>query len=178
MDVTDTTQPLFRRLKQARKDKGLTQSELAAQAGCTQSALSMMETGKVDAIARPTLEKVAEILGVPLGEDAAAKAPSASCFPSGSCCPNGDCPSNVPFVSGGELAFWPRRQPTPSGRYCAYCGEVLEHTCRKCGAPVTDGAFCPQCGEPRVLPPAELPADLAEWAARRRREIADWRSLL
>jgi hypothetical protein len=96
-----------------------------------------------------------------------------------SICPNGDCPSNVPFVVDGELIFWPRRQPTPGGRHCAFCGEVLERQCRSCGAPVTEGACCPQCGTAHVpTSPAAGAGDATAWAEQRRRELAEWRALL
>lgn len=175
-----TLLPLHRRLRDARRAKGLTQSALAAQAGCKQSALSMMESGRMEALARGTIEKIAGLLEVSLdpGAGAGTAAPAA---PSAgrAVCPNGECPSNVPFVVNGELVFWPRRQPAPGGRHCAFCGEVLERQCRQCGAPVTAGACCPQCGTAHVLPPpAAAAGDMAAWADTRRKELAEWRALL
>ncbi|MDD5705349.1 MAG: helix-turn-helix transcriptional regulator [Kiritimatiellae bacterium] len=169
--------PLCRRLRDARRAKGMTQSELAGQVGCQQSAISMLEAGRMEALARPTVEKMAALLGVDLDTEPARDAlPSATGSGRGFC-PNGDCPSNVPFAIGGELIFWPRRQPVEGGRHCAFCGEVLERVCRQCGAPATEGACCATCGTPRVPPPPLGDSDLDHWAETRRRCIADWRAL-
>jgi len=180
MPPDPTSLPLHRRLRDARRAQGLTQSALAAQAGCKQSALSMMESGRMEALARGTIEKIAAVLDVPLDPETAPAAAAAAAPASGRAfCPNGECPSNVPFAVDGEILFWPRRQPSPGGRHCAYCGEVLERQCRTCGAPVTDGACCPQCGTAHVPPPPSAGVgDAAAWAAARRRELAEWRALL
>lgn len=152
---------------------GMTQAVLAEKAGCTQSAVCMMERGKLDAIARPTLEKLASILGVKLPEEVAEAGVAAATL-GPACCPNPDCPSNVPVSINGETVLWPRLQK--DAKYCVYCGEVLEHSCRKCSAPISEGAFCPECGEARVPAPAD--SHTAEWVEGRRREIAEWRSLI
>jgi len=134
----------------------------------------------MEALARGTIEKIAAVLDVPLDPETAPAAAAAAAPASGRAfCPNGECPSNVPFAVDGEILFWPRRQPSPGGRHCAYCGEVLERQCRSCGAPVTDGACCPQCGTAHVPPPPSAGVgDAAAWAAARRRELAEWRALL
>jgi transcriptional regulator with XRE-family HTH domain len=180
MDARDSTSlPLFRRLRDARRAKGLTQCALAEQAGCKQSALSMMESGRMEALAHGTIVKIAEILGVviePVPAGAGHAVPAVP--PAGrSICPSFDCPSNVPFVVNGEVIFWPRRQPTATGRHCVFCGEVLAQACRRCGAPITEGACCPECGAVHVLPPEAGTNDIEQWAERRRRQIADWRAL-
>ena len=175
MDGQDTSLPLYKRLASARRAQCIAQSALAKQAGCTQAAVSMMERGKPDALSRETVVKIAEILKVELDAPAApAVAPPAA---GAAICPNGDCPSNVPFAVGGQLAFWPKNQPA-GAKYCAFCGEVLEHACPNCGAPIGAGAFCPKCGSPFVMPPAGEIADPAAWAAARRREIAELKALL
>jgi transcriptional regulator with XRE-family HTH domain len=172
--------PLHRRLRDARRARGITQSSLARQVGCRQSAVSMLESGRMEAVARPTLEKIAKLLDVPLDAGAAAEAPSPPPAPARGrgYCPNGDCPANVPFAVGGELIFWPRRQPADGGRHCVWCGEVLESACRQCGAPVTEGACCPACGAPRIPPPAGVDGDPESWAEARRRQLAALRALL
>ena len=53
------------RIQQAREERGLTQEELAARLGCTQSALSNYELGK-RRLYLAGLEKIAQILGKPL----------------------------------------------------------------------------------------------------------------
>lgn len=52
-------------IQQAREERGLTQEELAARLGCTQSALSNYELGK-RRLYLAGLEQVARILGKPL----------------------------------------------------------------------------------------------------------------
>ncbi len=175
MDDQDKTLPLHKRLASARRAQGIAQSALAKQAGCTQAAVSMMENGKVDALSRETIVKIAEILKVELDNSAA---PAVAVPVVGAAvCPNGDCPSNVPFAVGGQLVFWPKSQPS-GAKFCAFCGEVLEHACPNCGAPIGEGAFCRTCGSPLVMPPAGDIADAAAWAAARRREIAELKALL
>ena len=176
MNEPVTMQPLFKRLASARRAQGIPQSALAKQAGCAQAAVSMMENGKPDALSRETIAKIASILKVDLDEEASSSSPASAAGLA--VCPNGDCPSNVPFAVNGAVAFWPKKQPSPGAKYCAYCGEVLEHACSNCGAPIGEGAFCQTCGAPHVMPPAEEIADPAAWAAARRREIAELKALL
>lgn len=54
-----------KRIQQAREERSLTQEELAARLGCTQSALSNYELGK-RRLYLAGLEEVAQILGKPL----------------------------------------------------------------------------------------------------------------
>jgi len=166
-----------RQLARARREKGMTQSALAQAVACKQSAISMLESGQGEKLSHETVAKIAALLGVPC-EPESTGTPAAK-GAGGGYCPSAACFSNVPYAVADDLLFWPRPQPAPSdGRHCAYCGELLERLCPHCGAGVTDGACCPACGGARVtntLPPG---TDLAPWAAQRRREIAEWRSLL
>ena len=112
------------RLRDARRGKRLSQAALAREAGCTQSAISMMELGRSDAVARETLLKIAAILDVPLDQAAVAAggaaAPRRAVAPR-LCCPQAECPSNVPFAVGESLSFWSGRQPEGhNGPYCAF----------------------------------------------------------
>ena len=175
MNEQDKSLPLYTRLAVARRSQGIAQSALAKQAGCAQAAISMMENGKADALSRETIAKIAAILKVEInGEGEAAQPIAASGF---AVCPNGDCPSNIPFAVNGTVAFWPKGQPS-GAKFCAYCGEVLEHACSNCGAPIGEGAFCQKCGAPHVMPPAGDIADPVAWAAARRRELAELRALV
>jgi hypothetical protein len=133
----------------------------------------------MEALAQGTIAKIAEILGVVIDPVAAGSVQTTPAVPpvGRSICPSADCPSNIPFVVNGEVIFWPRRQPAASGRHCVFCGEVLAQVCRRCGVAVTEGACCPECGTAHVLPPGVGPSDLEQWAAQRRRLIADWRAL-
>jgi len=168
-----------RRLAQARREKEMTQSALAQRVGCKQSAISMLESGQAEKVSKETVEKIAKLLDVPL-EASSASASAAQPPLSGASgyCPSAACPSNVPYTVQGELFFWPRLQPLSAGARCVFCGELLEARCPQCGAPVTDGACCPQCGAARVTNTVGTDSVPDAWAERRRREIADWKSLL
>lgn len=156
----------------------MTQAELARQVGCQQSAVSMMESGRLTALARETLERIAGELGVPF-EDPAASTVNTGVEGCGQAhCPEPECPSNVPFVVNGALVLWPTVQPVPGGRHCACCGELLAWRCRRCGAPVVTGACCLSCGTAYVPAPATVGSDVESWATSRRQQIADWRALL
>lgn len=176
------TPELATRLRDARRAKGLSQAALAREAGCTQSAVSMMEMGRPDALARETLLKLALLLDVPLGaaDEPATEEKTPQILSGRVCCPQAECPSNIPFAAGRTVVFWPRRQPTGhSGSYCAYCGEVLLVACPGCDAPLSEGGHCGKCGASYVNPPGDI-ADVSatDWAAERRRQLAEWRALL
>ena len=166
-----------RQLARARRDKGLTQSMLAQTVGCKQSAISMLESGQSEKLSQETVEKIAALLGVPVESPAPHSMPAAASGAFGYC-PNADCYSNVPYVVQNELFFWPRLHSLALGNRCVFCGELLESTCHQCGAPVAEGACCSTCGTPRVTNTiaADVPAET--WAAKRRRDIAEWKALL
>ena len=171
---------LCRQLAKARREKGMTQSALAEAVGCKQSAISMLEAGQSAKVAQETVAKIAALVGVALepaaepGAAAALRPPRAPAF-----CPNAQCYSNVPYVVNGELLFWPRPQPAAADpKHCAVCGELLEHRCPHCGAPLSEGACCPACGGARVTNTLPPETDAEAWAEARRRDIAGWRTLL
>jgi len=169
-----------RRLAQARREKGLTQSTLALEVGCKQSAISMLESGQPGKLSAESVGKLAERLGVDLSAVAGA-APGPPPVPpgAGGYCPNALCPSNVPYMVEERLLFWPRAQGGASGGRCVYCGDVLETHCPECGVSVImGGATCGACGAARVtdtLPPG---TDRGAWLRERRRELAEWRRLI
>ncbi len=150
----------------------MTQSALASAAGCRQSAVSMMERGREDALSYATLEKIAELLGVELPADFA---PVASHYPVTGAgrgyCPAFDCPSNSPYVVGGELFLLPSLDS--GGKYCRYCGELLEFRCPGCGSPVGDGACCVLCGAAYVSSEGLDIADPLSWADKQRSRIRE-----
>ncbi len=162
----DPSLPLHRRIRAVRRRLGLTQAALAERVGCMQSAISMLENGRLEVLSRATLEK----LGAELGLELPAEVASAG---GGGLCPNGDCPSVLPYRVGGEWLGLPRGQR--EGRHCTLCGEVLVADCGRCGTAVRRGAACcGHCGRPYVLllPPA-LGADAAEAWADGRRVLAE-----
>ncbi|MCL1887651.1 MAG: helix-turn-helix domain-containing protein [Kiritimatiellaeota bacterium] len=169
------TPSLQNQIRDARRQHGLTQAELARQAGCTQSALSMYESGQDSALAAETLRKIAGLLGVALKKEEAPAEPSAP--PRRAFCPNLQCPAAFPYFAGDELLARPRFYG--HARHCPHCGEFLEAACPHCRAPLGEnlGACCAACGKPLVL--ATLPGDVSprEWLRERRTEAAWWREV-
>ena len=183
--MSNVSKELCLRFAEARRAKGLRQTEVAAQVGCTQSAHSMFKSGQPTKLSEETVRKLSDVLGVPLQE---ASLPSGVQVPSGSCeqqivihgfCPNCHCPSNVPYVVGERLFYRPSRKvaaPT-GGMRCVQCGELLEMRCPTCGAPLNDGACCAACGAAYVTPSVADGIDFTAYAQARRAEIVQFRDL-
>lgn len=157
--VINLSPEICRQLKAARLAAGLSQSRLAAEFGCKQSAISMVEQGDGTKLNEDVLQKIAKKFGVelkPAPETAvpiiARPALQVAPGPRMAYCPNALCPSHVTyFVDGRRLLKPDRAQQDPvGGRFCAVCGEILERSCPNCGAPVHEGAICSHCGEPYV----------------------------
>ena len=146
---------ICRRMCEARREAGLSQSLLAAEVGCKQSALSMFEQGDGTKLNDETIEKLAEKFGISLKEKSS-RVSCAEVFPARekgtAFCPNPDCPGNHGYSAGAEFFFRPERnaQDPVGGRFCALCGEVLEVRCPSCGAELHDGGVCSFCGKPYV----------------------------
>ena len=116
--------PFFGQVRRRRRSEGLTQSELAGEVGCTQSAVSMFESGRLDALSAETQHRIAKRLGLEppaeraggSGSDAVKRAQTVCKY-----CPVDDCPSNVPYAVRGALHFKPSLMEavadTPT--YCA-----------------------------------------------------------
>ena len=139
----------------ARREAGLSQTELAAEIGCKQSALSPFERGDGTKLSDAAIKKLSEKFGIPLSieeeinETPHPQAPVFQSTVAGSgFCPNPDCPGNRRVSVGGEVFLFPDRKTVdPVGaRFCACCGEILERKCPNCGSPVHDGAVCSFCG--------------------------------
>ena len=62
-------------------------------------------------------------------------------------CPEPECPSNTAYAVAGRTF---NKVTLQRGRYCAFCGEVLETRCPSCGAALNEGACCSNCGVPYV----------------------------
>ena len=150
-----------RKVKAARKEAGLSQSELASEIGCKQSALSVFEQGDGTKLNDDVIDKLAKKFNLSLERSPTPSLPHASTpsllhSPTTSLqrgfCPNPHCPSNKEYFVEELRLFLPDREAADpvGGKYCALCGEILEHRCPNCGAPVHAGAICSLCGQPYV----------------------------
>jgi transcriptional regulator with XRE-family HTH domain len=171
--MTTLSHEICKQIAQARREKGLTQTALAAEVGCKQSAISMLEAGQASKLSKENIEKIAAVLGLTILTSAPKMIPAigtAQGF-----CPNALCPSNTPYLVQDQLIFHPRLQ---HGKHCAFCAELLETRCPNCIKPIhTEGAYCSHCGEARVtntLPP-EMPT--LAWVVERRRELIELHQL-
>lgn len=148
-------------MRQARKAAGISQSQLAAEIGCRQNAISMVEQGDGTKLNEEAIRRICEKFRIdltpPKGEKAAPPVvrPLAvrETRPHTGYCPNALCPSHAEYVVDAVRLLRPDRaaQDPVGGRFCAVCGEVLERCCPNCGAPVHDGAICSLCGHPYVI---------------------------
>lgn len=169
---------IFKQLRKARIAAGLTQAALAGQVGCTQSAVSMMEAGRPEALSRESLEKLAKILNVTLPEAVDAKPLSPTSGAGPAVCPGFNCPSNLPYAVGGEVFFMPLGT-AGSGRHCVLCGELLARRCPSCGAPLsTPGGCCAACGAAIVTMPEGYADNPQAWVEDRTAAIATLRRAL
>ena len=179
---------ICRKIAQARRDHGISQTALALELGCKQPAISMFEAGDGTKLSEEMVKKLAMRFGISLevqpkevgGSSERKEAIDNLVQSTMAFCPNCQCPSNVPYVVEGRLLFRPScrmASPVKGGRRCAVCGEVLEQRCPACGASLNAGACCVVCGLPYVtstLPPG---TDVEEWARIRRDEIIALRKL-
>ena len=156
--MTNLSPEICLRLRDARRAAKLSQSELASEVGCKQSALSMFEQGDGTKLNDVVIGKLAKKFGVSLEASVPVSLlTGASTVASASrgFCPNPKCPSNAAYAVDGRTFMKPDRSAADpaGGKFCALCGEVLEKRCPNCGAPVHDGAICSFCGEPYVSIP-------------------------
>ena len=158
--MTKLDPEICRKIKDARRGAKLSQSVVAAEVGCKQSALSMFEQGDGTKLNDAVVEKLAKKFGIELhpAKEAKAVSPSPAVVrvmsgePATGFCPNPHCPTNHGYEIEGRAFLKPdRAEADPvGGRFCAVCGEVLVKRCPNCGAPVHSGAVCSFCGEPYV----------------------------
>ena len=158
--MTKLSPEICRKIKEARREAGLSQSVVAAEVGCKQSALSMFEQGDGTKLNDQVIERLAKKFGVALtaakAEEGGASAASVCGMPAVRTigfCPNPHCPSNHAYEVEGRRFLRPDRPAADpvGGKFCAVCGEVLEKRCPNCGAPVHDGAVCSFCGDSYIV---------------------------
>lgn len=154
--MTNLSPDICRKVKESRRSAGLSQSVVAAEVGCKQSALSMFEQGDGTKLNDEVIGKLLKKFGISIGEEGEKKAEAGPLptmpVPHTGFCPNPHCPSHMAYEVDGRRLLKPDRvqQDPVAGKYCAVCGEILERRCPNCGAPVHDGAICSLCGEPYV----------------------------
>ena len=147
---------VFDQLKQARIAKGLTQAEIADLLTCSQSAVSKLESGHLDALSDDKILQLAKELCIEVDLSKAGKelVLAGSSKPS-LCvhCASPWCLSCTLYRIHKDLVLWPaflRIGYAGEARFCEICGEPLKDRCWKCSAPAASGAFCPNCSAARV----------------------------
>ncbi|MCX7590450.1 MAG: helix-turn-helix domain-containing protein [Kiritimatiellae bacterium] len=168
--------------REARRRAGLTQLQVARHVGCTQSAVSMFEAGRSDAVSTETQRKIAELLGI---DPNILSAEQLGTTRRGALtlkfCPIAHCPSNIPYVVNDRLCFRPTMIEGVKGarEWCPSCGEILEESCpnEKCGSDVFEGAFCRKCGSPYLQGTNVATENPCEWADSQRAKIREIRVL-
>ena len=152
--MIDLSPEICQKLKEARRTAKLSQSVVAAEVGCKQSALSMFEQGDGTKLNEVVIRKLAEKFGISLAKAKAESVPVSAPASVGErgFCPNPHCPSNKSYEVDGRTFLLPDRAVADPvhGKHCALCGEILEKRCPNCGRPVHDGAVCSFCGEPYI----------------------------
>jgi transcriptional regulator with XRE-family HTH domain len=170
--TVESDRPLNQRLKAARREKRMSQSDVAQTVGCKQSAVSMFENGKTVALADDKVAAICELLEVPLPVAPAAPTRPATTVAATTFCPTYDCPSNLPYMVGGELRLLPeaRSARLEIQPHCRYCGEHLESQCPDCGSPASGGACCLSCGSAYVHAP-ELGEEASGWVQTQQQRV-------
>ena len=156
--MTNLNPEICRKIKEARRAQGISQSLLALEVGCKQSALSMFEQGDGRKLNDDVIVKLAEKFGISLTEEKKSSTEiediANKCLfePHKGYCPNPSCPSNHVYAIEGRKFYRPDRTVADpvGGKFCSLCGEVLERHCPNCNSPVHDGAVCSYCGQAYV----------------------------
>ena len=177
-----TEKTVFEVVRDARCAKGMTQSALASAAGCKQSAISMFEGGRVDALSQKNLAGIAEHLGLDVKTlTVLDQRPVTARSLVLKYCMVDDCPSNIPYPVRGRISLAPAMVEAPASEKtrCASCGDVLEDRCpnESCRAGLNAGAYCRKCGTPYVTCVREPQDDPGAWSAAVRARISELRTM-
>ena len=159
--MTNLSPEFCRKAKEARRAAGLSQSQLASELGCKQSALSMFESScDGTKLNDEVINKLAKKFNLELPKEAVKSETFAASVSSvvravlahTGYCPNPSCPSHHEYFVEEKRFLKPDRTATDpvGGKFCAVCGEILERKCPNCSAPVHEGAVCSLCGEPYI----------------------------
>ena len=160
--MTNLNPKICWQLRDARKAARLSQSELAREVGCKQSALSMFEQGDGTKLNDDVIKRLAAKFSIQLPTEEAkpaSESATAAVLPRPvpdftperrGFCPNVNCPSHHAYQVDGRTFLKPDRaaQDPVGGRFCVVCGEILERVCPTCGGALHDGAICSFCGSP------------------------------
>lgn len=129
-----------------RRQRGITQSQLATRIDCNQSAISMFERGNTHALSREKIEALAEELELSAPPEIELHTEDSGYR----FCPVPDCPANHMITVQNKAIALPHNEIHLTGQYCRFCGEILESTCPGCHRPAQPGAFCSFCGTPYI----------------------------
>lgn len=128
-------------VQRLRRDLGVTQKEVATQAGIHPQSLGKLERNQTSQLNRKTKVGLAYALGIP-EEYLDAVCKGMEVIPSRGLqfCPQCWVPGTPPH------SLWMHLQ----ARYCLFCGTALRSRCVNCNEPVTSlkHRFCPYCGTP------------------------------
>jgi DNA-binding XRE family transcriptional regulator len=135
-------------VRRKRHDRHLTQTALAEQIECSQTAISNIERGDLNALSSEKLKVLCRKIG--LNSPAVVNIVTVPSY-----CGNSDCPLGWTDVVNGNLVVQPAifLVEKDATRFCKGCGQVLLTTCQEpsCSKPVLEGsAFCISCGSPLV----------------------------
>ncbi len=149
-----TAESLPWKLRQARLERSIKQTELAQQLGVSQAAVSQFERGNTSALSFAKIKDAARVLGLDLLREREEAADARALM----FCEHADCLANVAYSRGSKTIVRPRMTLAAAGvaSHCCECGELLLDHCpnEDCAQPVAEGSFCPACGTAYVRPAA------------------------
>jgi len=168
-------------IREARRDRGMTQAELAEAVGTKQAQVSMYERGQETALAHHKVLEIAKLLDVDVKAFAQKRDPVSGKAMLRKICPAFDCPTSYPFMSSGKACVVPLfvKSVANEKTRCRLCSEVLLSRCPTpgCGEPLVEGASCPRCGKQYVKVILEKGQDPAEWVKEQRAAIRELRTM-